>query len=108
MDRRVKLFLVGRSDLSAPGFRAAQICHALRQFGDEHPAVDKLWFETSNTLVLLEVPDEQALLSLADEAKANGLPTSLFREPDIGYAPTALALGPGARHLVRHLPLAFG
>lgn len=103
----MKLFLVARRDLPAPGFRAAQICHALRQFTEDHPAVDKLWFESSNTLVLLEVPDERSLLDLADRARSSGAPVSVFHEPDIGNAPTALALGPNARHLVRHLPLAF-
>lgn len=104
----MKLYLVVRRDLSAPGFRAAQLCHALRQFGEEHPAVDRLWFDRSNTLALLEVPDERSLVELEGKARERGLPVSLFREPDIGNAPTALALGPDGRNLVRRLPLALG
>lgn len=69
--------------------------------------MDALWFNRSNTLVLLEVPDERSLVELADEARSLGLPVSLFREPDIDNAPTALALGPDGRTLVRRLPLAL-
>lgn len=103
----MKLFLVGRRDLP-PGLLAAQLCHALRQFSEEHPSVDRVWFERSNTLVLLEVPDAQALVDLAWTARSRDLPVSVFHEPDLDNAPTALALGPEARGLVRRLPLAFG
>jgi peptidyl-tRNA hydrolase len=104
----MKLYLVVRKDLAGPGAMAAQLCHALRQFSAEHPDVDSLWFERSNTLVLLEVSDEATLVDLARQARDRGVPAAMFREPDLGDVPTALALGPDARHLVRRLPLAFG
>lgn len=104
----MKLYLVGRRDLGKPGLLAAQLCHAMRQFSEEHPDVDKTWFECSNTLVLLEVSGERELVDLADSARAHGAPVSVFYEPDLDNAPTALAIGPEGRTLVRHLPLALG
>lgn len=49
----MKLYLVTRSDLT-PGQRASQLCHALREVAAVFPALDKEWYEKSNTLVLLE------------------------------------------------------
>jgi peptidyl-tRNA hydrolase len=102
----VKLYLVVRRDLT-PGARAAQLCHAMRQFADEHPRVERAWFEASNTLVLLEVDDEPALAALASDASSRGVDVARFHEPDLGHALTAIALGPTARSLVRRLPLAL-
>lgn len=102
----MKLYLVVRRDLS-PGRRAAQLCHAMRQFADDHPAAERVWFEASNTLVLLEVDDEPALAVLASAATKDGIAVSRFHEPDLGGALTAIALGPSARSLVRRLPLAL-
>lgn len=102
----MKLFLVTRRDLT-PGARAAQLCHALRQFVDEHPDVDREWFERSNTLVLLEASDEDALWDLAGEARARGIPVSTFCEPDMGDALTSVAIGPKGKRLLRSLPLAL-
>jgi len=93
---------VVRADLK-PGLQAAQACHALRLFSAEHPEEDRAWYEGSNNLVLLQVPDEKALLALRDQA--NGCPASLFREPDVGDEATALALGSSARRIVSNLPL---
>jgi len=101
-----KLFLVTRRDL-APGARASQLCHALRAFVESHPEVDRSWYEESNTLVLLEVDDEDALMRLAWRATMTGVPWSMFREPDMNDAATALALGPSGQPLVRRLPLAL-
>lgn len=102
----MKLFLIVRGDLSH-GARAAQLCHAMRSFVDEHPAVDREWFLKSNTLVLLEVPDEPTLAALAFEARTRRIPVSVFTEPDMGDQMTAIAVGPSGRKLVRRLPLAF-
>ena len=101
-----KLYLVTRRNL-LPGARAAQLCHALRAFVEEHPDVDRRWFERSNTLVLLEVDDEDALMRLAWQAVMTGVPWSLFREPDLDNAVTAVAIGPAGKALVRRLPLAL-
>lgn len=101
-----KLYLITRRDL-APGARASQLCHALRAFVEAHPDVDRSWFEESNTLVLLEVNDEDALMRLAWSATMAGVPWSLFREPDLADMVTAVALGPAGQTLVRRLQLAF-
>jgi hypothetical protein len=53
----VKLHLVTRRDLS-PGQQAVQAAHALREFIQHHPEVDRDWYERSNTLALLAVEDE--------------------------------------------------
>ncbi len=100
----MKLYLVGRGDLSV-GPRAAQVCHAFRSFVDEHPAVDRKWFEESNTLVLLQVDTEKDLQQLKQKAVSATVEVSAFHEPDLGGALTALAIGPAGKRLVRGLPL---
>jgi hypothetical protein len=82
----------------------------LRQFGAEHPTLDRLWFERSNCLVLLAVENETALGRLLETASQHGVRCAAFREPDLRNSLTAVALEPGpwARQLCRHLPLALG
>ena len=53
----MKLHLVVRGDLP-PGQQAVQAVHAMREFVREYPEVDRHWYEKSNTLALLTVPDE--------------------------------------------------
>jgi len=101
-----RLYLVVRSDLS-PGQQAVQACHALGGFVEEHPEADREWFEESNTLVLLEVPDERSLRDLGWKAKRAGIPFTEFREPDIDNEVTATAIAPAGRRLCRRLPLAM-
>lgn len=98
----IKLYIVVRADLK-PGLQAAQACHALRLFSEEHPEEDRAWYEGSNNLVLLQIPNEEELLRLKE--KANGTPASLFREPDIADEATALAIAPSGKKLVSNLPL---
>jgi peptidyl-tRNA hydrolase len=101
-----KLYLVTRGDLPA-GQQAVQACHALRQFVEEHPEVERAWFAGSSHLALLAVADEGELARLLVEARDRGLLAAAFREPDLGDALTAVALEPGARRLLRRLPLAL-
>jgi hypothetical protein len=83
--------------------------HALRQFTAEHPEIDKEWFEKSNYLGLLSVPDERALVNLLEQTTVHDIPLSIFREPDIDNEITAIALAPGAKSkkLCSRLPLAL-
>jgi hypothetical protein len=99
---------VVRANLS-PGQQATQACHALRQFAEEHPAIDREWHRESNHLALLTVDDEEALTCLLERARRSGIRHVVFREPDIGDALTAIALEPGAgsRRLCRGLRLAL-
>jgi len=103
-----RLYIVTRADL-APGARCAQACHTLRAFVDAHAEIDRAWFGASNNLVVLEAPNEAALVALAARASALGVATATFREPDYGDAVTGVALGPceGSRRLVSSLPLAL-
>lgn len=103
-----KLYLVTRSDLS-PGQQAIQAAHAMRQFIAVHPNLDRAWFEFSNTLVLLSVPDEKALLRLLRKAEDRDLKTAVFREPDLNYSVTAVALEPtqASQRLCRNFSLAL-
>lgn len=102
------LYLVVRGDLP-PGRQVAQACHAARQFMEDHPLTERQWFETSNTLAVLSVPDLGALLAFWGRTEMLGLRSSLFREPDLGDEPTALALEPGkfSQRLCQCLPLAL-
>jgi peptidyl-tRNA hydrolase len=96
------MYIIVRADLK-PGLQAAQACHALRLFSAEHPEEDRAWYEGSNNLVLLQIPNEAELLKLKE--RANGTPLALFREPDINDEATALAIAPSGRRLVSNLPL---
>lgn len=102
----LKLYLVTRRDLPA-GSRAVQMAHALREYVEKHPAQDRAWYDTSNTLVCLEADSEVALRELAQRALAEDVPVAVFEEPDLDGALTAIALGDSAKPLVRHLRLAL-
>ncbi len=101
-----KIYLVVRGDLPA-GLQAVQAAHALRQFVEEHPETDRAWFEQSNTLALLALPNEATLGVLLVRASRHKVPVSAFREPDRGNELTAIALGPQGKQLTKHLPLAL-
>lgn len=94
MKRGDKLYLVTREDLPI-GAQAVQAAHALRQFASEHPDVDREWFEKSNFLGLHTVIDEMHLISLRELALMKGLRVSSFREEDLGFQFTAVAIEPG-------------
>ncbi len=91
-----KLYLVTRRDIS-PGYQAVQACHAMRQFTEDHPEVDKEWFKVSNYLCLLSCKNEAELYALVCKAKELGIKVSVFREPDIENEITAIALSPGEK-----------
>ena len=57
------------------------------------------------TLVMVTVPDEEALYDLVWEHRLWSIPHAIFREPDLGDELTAVAAAPS--RLVRNLPLAF-
>lgn len=104
-----KLYIAVRADLP-PGLQAAQAVHASFQFFDEWPCRVRHWLRKSNFLVIVAVPDEEALLALAAEARlGRDLETTLVREPDMGGEATALAMqpGPDAATLCASFPLAL-
>ena len=103
-----KLVLVTRADLPA-GAQAVQAAHALREFAESFPDVDRSWHAGSNTLALLAVPNEAALVGVLRKAQDRGIRVACFREPDFGDQLTALAVEPSqaAQRLCRALPLAL-
>lgn len=101
-----KLYVVTRADL-APGARAAQLTHGAIQFWVDHPELARRWFEESNVIVLLEVPDELALEGLSVAAAAAGVASSRFIEPDLRDSLTAVAVHPTGAQMLARLPLAF-
>ncbi len=102
-----KLYVIVRNDLN-PGLQAAQACHALRLFVDEHKLEENKWFRYSNNIVLLQVQTKEELIALAYKAVTDDIPCSTFKEPDVDDEPTAIALlGRQAKKLVSTLPLAL-
>lgn len=95
-----KLYVVVRNDLP-PGLQTAQACHALREFAHRFPELDRRWFESSNNLVVLQVPTLGDLEGLV----AIGSLVAPFYEPDLGGELTAAAFGDG--RLLSSLPLAL-
>ena len=86
-----------------------QSIHALREFVNDHPDIDREWYSKSNYLGLLSVRDEYCLRELVSKACQFGIRCSVFREPDIGNQITAIALEPGpkTKRLCSRLPLAL-
>jgi peptidyl-tRNA hydrolase len=101
-----KLYVIVRADLPL-GQQAVQACHALREFVQHHAETDRHWYETSNHLAILSVPNEVALNRLIWKAEMQGLKYSVFKEPDRDNETTAIALEPAARRICRNLPLAL-
>ena len=93
----------------SPGLQAAQACHTLRQFTEDHPEIDRRWNDESKFLVVLSVPDEAALQHFAQEATDREIAYSVWREPDIDNQVTGIALAPGqaTEKLCSQLPLAL-
>jgi peptidyl-tRNA hydrolase len=103
-----KMFLITRADL-APGQQAVQTAHVLTEFIFEHQYEAARWKNESNTIVMLTVDDEYQLLQLLNQAREQSISNSLFKEPDLQDAVTAIALAPGnATHkLCKTLSLAL-
>lgn len=85
-----------RQDLP-PGLQAAQAVHAAIGFALEFPRM------IPDTVILVGVPDEEALAALMGEAFSYAV--FAVREPDLGGSLTALALEPSAAVYCRGLPL---
>ena len=101
-----RLYLIVRGDLP-PGLAAAQAAHAAFEFSAQHPDLVRPWLAQSKYLVLVTVPDEDALIGLASRALQRGIRLTSWHEPDMANALTAIALEPGpeARRCTANLPL---
>lgn len=101
-----KVYLVTRDDLPA-GQQAVQAAHALTEFTMTHMALTKAWYESSNHLAMLAVPNEGALTALLKAALKAHFKVVPFFEPDRNDELTAIALEPEARDFLKGLPLAL-
>jgi hypothetical protein len=95
MHNAKRLYILVRADLPL-GLQVAQACHAAREWTLAHPQVD-----VGDNLVVLHVPNQDALLELTNAAPEH----LLFREPDLQNEATALALPGEARRRLSSLPL---
>lgn len=96
-----RLYVVVRADLPI-GLQMAQAIHAALRFGH--------YVGERENVVVLHMPDEDALASLADAmAHTAGLLWIVFHEPDLDGQVTSLAIDGVAsvRKYLRPLPLAF-
>lgn len=100
-----KLYIIVRNDLS-PGLQLPQACHAMREFINDFPELDRKWFDDSKNIVVLQVQDEAALRRLYEELSPVA-PRSIFEEPDLDNAWTAMAVGGSGSGLLSSLPLAL-
>ena len=93
--------MITRSDLTA-GQQAVQAGHAALLYAAGHPGD---WHE--GALIILAVRDNVQLYDLADRLDLQGHQLAVFREPDMDWRLTAIAAGPAAGRMLRHVPLAF-
>ena len=102
------MYLAVRADLT-PGLQIAQSVHAAFHFFRDWPALAGRWLTESEFLVVVAVPDELALAELAARAVEEGIARTIWREPDLDNAITAVALEPGevAARLCAQMPLAL-
>ena len=102
-----RLYVAVRADLP-PGLQMAQAVHAAFGFAHDHPEITAEWLRDSQFVVVVSVPDEHSLVSLAATAVSRELATVLWHEPDIDDELTAIAIAPSpeATRLCSSLPLA--
>lgn len=101
-----RLYVVVRADLP-PGAQAVQAAHAMREFAEQHPEIEKTWHAESNTVAMLAVPDEGCLVIWYEKLRRWGYAVAEFREPDLGNTLTAFCVEPRAGRLLRDVPLAL-
>lgn len=73
-----------------------------------NPSAAKRWYKDSNSVIVLEADNAEALYNLNLDAAKHGLQTTVFREPDLADELTAIAFPPnsGNRKFLSNLPLA--
>ena len=87
------LYLVTRRNLS-PGQQLVQSSHVAIDFILQYPEIAKEWRTNSNHVAALSVRDEVVLQKLVNKAIELNIKHVVFKEPDIGYVITAVALEP--------------
>lgn len=89
------------------GLQSAQAVHVGFSFATKHPEITNSWLTDSQYLVIVSVPTSFHILELAEKADKLGIDHIVWREPDLGNQPTAIALAPidASRILCANLPL---
>ncbi len=77
-----------------PGYQAVQSMHAIAGAILKFPDEAKKWHQESDYLVLLAVKDLAALVKVILDLEKTDIKHYVFREPDVGDEPTAVALMP--------------
>jgi peptidyl-tRNA hydrolase len=103
----MKMIIITRRDLS-PGQQTVQSCHAVAEICLRHgndPVIAE-WGKDHKTMVILGVDNKDEIERWESKLEALDVPCEMFREPDIGNEPTAIAIHPSCdRKLVKNLPL---
>lgn len=104
----MRLYIVVREDLPQ-GLQASVALHVAQSFQAAHTETTRAWMQSSNRVVIVGVPDADALDRLLAEAKEKGLCAEGFFDEDLHPSLSAVAIEPGnkSRTLCRGLPLAF-
>lgn len=97
-------------DALRPGQFAPQTAHVTSAFAADHAPLLVGWHRNGGSVVVLEASAE-ALPRLREAFSCEGVPTAMFREPDLGGALTAVAIAcerthPLVRRHLRRLALA--
>ena len=90
-------------------YQSVQSIHVAVDFVFQHPEQAGVWHDISNSLAFLSVKTEEELFNKISQLDAAGIKYTAFREPDVGYAITAIALEPGeqTKEFCRKLPTAL-
>jgi hypothetical protein len=80
-------YVLVRTDLPLPQ-QIVQAVHAAHEAGRSFPC------DGTPSVVVCRTPSEATLLREGDKLAMLGIPTTIFREPDIGDEATALATAP--------------
>lgn len=75
----------------------------------DHPEQSKIWHETSDYIVVLNIDDEEKLKELMQKALEEKINFSSYKEPDLDNQYTAVAFEPNkkSKSLCRGLKLAL-
>ncbi len=92
-----------------PGYQAVQSIHASTVFSQEHKDIYQHWYDFSQGITLLAVPNEDHLKHLIAQLTQRGIRYSIFIEPDIDNQVTSIAIEPSeaACKLCSSIPLAL-
>lgn len=94
-----------RTDI-ADGYKVCQTGHSIADFAADYPQTFNKWKQESNSIISLEIPNEDSLLKLHTKLKRLGCDISLFFEPDINaHTSFCLYATTDIRKKLSYLPL---